>query len=162
MVCDRSFVRSVRKPRTQNTITTEHWICTNRKSGRAHSCGTRELSDTALKQLIADVLDLDTFNDKIVSERLDHIDVEGKDQLTFHLTDGTTIQRIWDPQLKKNAWTPAKKAAWGELVRARWAEARRLGLDNPRQAPTPPEALAKYRAVAKAEAERLRAERGER
>ncbi len=29
-------------------------------------------------------------------------------------------------------------------------------------APTPPEALAKYRAVAKAEAERLRAERGER
>lgn len=162
VVCDRSFVRSVRKPRTQNTITTEHWICTNRKSGRAHSCGTRELSDTALKQLIADVLDLDAFNDKIVSERLDHIDVEGKDQLTFHLTDGTTIQRIWDPQLKKNAWTPAKKAAWGELVRARWAEARRLGLDNPRQAPTPPEALAKYRAVAKAEAERLRAERGER
>lgn len=162
VACDRSFVRAKRNPRTQHNITTERWICTNRRSGRANSCGTRELSDTALKKVIAEVLGIDSFDDDVVAERLDHIDVEGKDRLTFHLTDGTMCVRIWDPQLKKNSWTPAKKAAWGELVRARWAEAKRLGLDNPRQAPTPPEALAKYRAVAAAEAARLRAERGER
>lgn len=160
--CGCSFVRSVRQPRTQNSITTEHWICTYRRSGRANKCGTSELSDTALKHLIADVLNIDAFDDGIVEERLDRIDVQGKDHLTFHLTDGTTIERTWNPQLKKKSWTPAKKAAWSELVRARWAEAKRLGLDNPRQAPTPPEALAKFRAVAAAEAERLRAERGER
>lgn len=162
VACGRSFVQAKRAAKSQNNITMKRWICTNRRSGRSNTCGTRELSDTALKKLIADVLEIDSFNDSIVAERLDHIDVEGKDRLTFHLTDGTTNVRTWDPQLKKSSWTPVRKAAWGELVRARWAEAKRLGLDNPRQAPTPPEALAKYRAVAKAEAERLRAERGER
>ena len=125
-------------------------------------CGTCEISDTALKGFIARVLGIDTFDEEVFNERIDHIDVQGKDHYTFHYTDGTSSSHTWRPNLKKSSWTPARKAAWGELVRARWAEAKRLGLDNPRQAPTPPEALAKYRAVAKAEAERLRAERGER
>lgn len=95
------------------------------------------------------------------TERIDHIDVQGKDHYTFYFTDGTTQTRTWQPKLKKASWTPAKRAAWSELVKARWEYARKLGIDG-RSAPTPPEALAKYRAVAKAEAERLRAERGER
>ncbi|WP_240628805.1 hypothetical protein [Trueperella pyogenes] len=69
----------------------------------------RELSNTALKKVIAEVLGIDSFDDDVVAERLDHIDVEGKDRLTFHLTDGTTCVRIWDPQLKKNSWTPLRK-----------------------------------------------------
>lgn len=159
--CKCSFVRSVRKPHTQNAITTEHWICTERKKGRQTSCGTSEISDTALKGFIAEVLGLETFDDDAFTERIDHIDVQGKDHYTFYFTDGTTQTRTWQPKLKKASWTPAKRAAWSELVKARWEYARKLGIDG-RSAPTPPEALAKYRAVAKAEAERLRAERGER
>ncbi len=108
------------------------------------------------------VLGIEAFDEDVFNERIDHIDVQGKDHYTFQYTDGTSSSHTWRPNLKKSSWTPARKAAWGDLVRARWAEAKRLGLDNPRQAPTPPEELAKYRAVAKAEAERLRAERGER
>lgn len=160
--CDCSFVRNVRNPKTQNSISTEHWICTERKKGRKTGCGTCEISDTALKGFIARVLGIDTFDQEVFNERIDHIEVQGKDHYTFHYTDGTSSSHTWRPNLKKSSWTPARKAAWGELLRARWAEAKRLGLNNPRQAPTPPEALAKYRAVAKAEAERLRAERGER
>ncbi|MDO4412097.1 hypothetical protein [Cutibacterium sp.] len=85
----------------------------------------------------------------------------GKDHYTFHYTDGTTSSHTWRPNLKKSSWTPAKKAAWAELAKVRWDNARKLGIDG-RSASTPPEALAKYRAVAKAEAERLRAERSER
>lgn len=160
--CNCSFVRNVHNPKTQNSISTEHWICTERKKGRKTGCDTCEISDTALKGFIAQVLDIETFDQEVFNERIDHIDVQGKDHYTFHYTDGTSSSRTWRPNLKKSSWTPARKAAWGELLRARWAEAKRLGLNNPRQAPTPPEALAKYRAVAKAEAERLRAERGER
>lgn len=159
--CGCSFVRSVRKPRTQNSITTEHWICTERKKGRTTGCGTSEISDTALKTFIATVLSIDEFDDDVFTARIDHIDVTGKDHYTFHYTDGTTSAHTWRPNLKRSSWTPAKKAAWAELVKARWDNARKLGIDG-RSAPTPPEALAKYRAVAKAEAERLRAERGER
>ncbi|WP_408602639.1 Eco57I restriction-modification methylase domain-containing protein [Schaalia cardiffensis] len=162
VACDCSFVRNVRNPKSQNSISTEHWICTERKKGRKTGCGTCEISDTALKGFIAQVLDIVAFDEEVFNERIDHIDVQGKDHYTFHYTDGTSSSHTWRPNLKKSSWTPARKAAWGELVRARWAQAKRLGLDNPRQAPTPPEALAKYRAVAKAEAERLRAERGER
>ena len=162
VTCDCSFVRCRRKPRTTNAITTEHWICTERKKGRNTECRTGEISDTALKTFIADVLEIDEFDDETFSERIDHIDVVSKDRYLFHFTDGTRLERKWRPQLKKASWTPAKRQAWGELVQARWAEAKRLGLDNPRQVKTPPEALAKYRAVAKAEAERLRKERGER
>ena len=145
----------------QNQITTEHWICTERRKGRATGCGTSEISDTALKTFIATVLGIDEFDDDVFTARIDHIDVTGKDHYTFHYTDGTTSAHTWRPNLKKSSWTPAKKAAWAELVKARWEYARKLGIDG-RSAPTPPEALAKYRAVAKAEAERLRAERGER
>lgn len=159
--CGSSFVRTARKPRTQNSITTEHWICTERKKGRDTGCGTSEISDTALKTFIADVLGIDEFDDNVFTERIDHIDVTGKDHYTFHYTDGTTSAHTWRPNLKKSSWTPAKKAAWAELVKARWDNARKLGIDG-RSAPAPPEALAKYRAVAKAEAERLRAERSER
>lgn len=160
--CNCSFVRNVRNPKTQNLISTEHWICTERKKGRKTGCGTCEISDTALKGFIAQVLDIEAFDEDVFNERIDHIDVQGKDHYTFHYTDGTSSSHTWRPNLKKSSWTPARKAAWSELVRARWAEPKRLGLDNPRQAPTPPEALAKYRAVAKSETERLRAERGER
>ena len=159
--CGRSFVRASRKPRTQNSITTEHWICTERKKGRTTSCGTSEISDTALKTLIANILGIDEFDDDVFTARIDHIDVTGKDHYTFHYTDGTISAHTWRPNLKRSSWTPAKRAAWAELVKARWEYARKLGIDG-RSAPTPPEALAKYRAVAKAEAERLRAERGER
>lgn len=159
--CGCSFVRTVRKPRTTNSITTEHWICTQRKKGRTASCGTGEISDTALKALIAKVLGTEEFDEDTFTDQIDHIDVTGKDQYTFHYTDGTTSSHTWQPNLKRSSWTPAKKAAWAELVKARWENARALGIDG-RSAPSPPEALAKYRAVAKAEAERLRAERGER
>ncbi|MHD0575536.1 recombinase family protein [Corynebacterium diphtheriae] len=159
--CGCSFVRNRRNPKTQNQITTEHWICTERKKGRTTSCGTSEISDTALKTFIADVLGIDEFDDDVFTARIDHIDVTGKDHYTFHYTDDTTSAHTWRPNLKKSSWTPAKKAAWAELVKARWDNARKLGIDG-RSAPTPPEALAKYRAVAQAEAERLRAERGER
>lgn len=159
--CGCSFVRNIRKPRTRNAIATGHWICTERKKGRTTSCGTSEISDTALKTFIASVLGIDEFDDNVFTARIDHIDVIGKDQYTFHYTDGTTSSHRWRPNLKKSSWTPAKKAAWAELVKARWEYARKLGVDG-RSAPAPPEALAKYRTVAKAEAERLRAERGER
>ena len=159
--CGCSFVRNRRNPKTQNQITTEHWICTERKKGRATSCGTSEISDTALKTFIVSVLGIDEFDDDVFTARIDHIDVTGKDHYTFHYTDGTTSAHTWRPNLKRSSWTPAKKAAWAELVKARWDNARKLGIDG-RSAPAPPEALAKYRAVAKAEAERLRAERGER
>ena len=159
--CGCSFVRNGRNPKTQNQITTEHWICTERKKGRTTGCGTSEISDTALKAFIASVLGIDEFDDDVFTERIDHIDVAGKDHYTFHYTDGTTSSHTWRPNLKKSSWTPAKKAAWAELVKARWEYARAHGLDG-RSAPTPPEALAKYWAVAKAEGERLRAERGER
>lgn len=106
-------------------------------------------------------MEIDEFDDETFSERIDHIDVVSKDRYLFHFTDGTRLERKWRLQLKKASWTPAKRQAWGELVQARWAEAKRLGLDNPRQVKTLLEALAKYRAVAKAEAERLRKERGE-
>jgi len=159
--CGCSFVRNRRNPKTQNQITTEHWICTERKKRRATSCGTSEISDTALKTFIASVLGIDEFDDDVFTARIDHIDVTGKDHYTFHYTDGTTSAHTWRPNLKRSSWTPAKKAAWAELVKARWDNARKLGIDG-RSAPAPPEALAKYRAVAKAEAERLRAERGER
>ncbi|AHI22072.1 recombinase family protein [Corynebacterium vitaeruminis] len=159
--CGCSFVRNRRNPKTQNQITTEHWICTERKKGRTTSCRTIEISDTALKTFIADVLGIDEFDDDVFTARIDHIDVTGKDHYTFHYTDDTTSSHTWRPNLKKSSWTPAKKAAWAELVKARWDNARKLGIDG-RSAPAPPEALAKYRAVAKAEAERLRAKRGER
>lgn len=159
--CGCSFVRNRRNPKTQNQITTEHWICTERKKRRATSCGTSEISDTALKTFIANILGIDEFDDDVFTARIDHIDVTGKDHYTFHYTDGTTSAHTWRPNLKRSSWTPAKRAAWAELVKARWEYARKLGIDG-RSAPTPPEALAKYRAVAKAEAERLRAERGER
>lgn len=75
-----------------------------------------------------------------------------------------TVRELKDPgvEVRFEKERISSTSADGELMRACWAEARRLGLDNPRQAPTPPEALAKYGAVAAAEAERLRVERGER
>ncbi|WP_368492299.1 recombinase zinc beta ribbon domain-containing protein [Cutibacterium sp.] len=70
--CGCSFVRTARKPRTQNSITTEHWICTERKKGRATSCSTSEISDTALKTFIATILGIDEFDDDVFTAHRPH------------------------------------------------------------------------------------------
>ena len=67
-----------------NSISTEHWICTERKKGRKTGCDTCEISDTALKGFIAQVLDIETFDQEVFNERIDHIDMQGKDHYTFH------------------------------------------------------------------------------
>ncbi|MBI9001584.1 hypothetical protein M0E87_12220 [Corynebacterium sp. CCM 9185] len=106
--------------RAADPITTEHWICINLTSGRAGSCSTSELFDTALKLRIFEVHTIESFGNSVVAEGLDRINIEGNDRLTLDLADGTMITCRWNLQLKKSSWTPEKKAAWGELVRARW------------------------------------------
>lgn len=101
--CNRSFQRTTRKLVNGRS---RYWICATRKAGQGNPCGTGDLHEEQLKKLICEVLRIDEFNDNLFLEQVDHIEVTGKDQLEFFMTDGSLIKRTYMSTARKDAWTP--------------------------------------------------------
>ena len=91
------------------------------------------LRDDALRDLSAEVLGLDSFDDDLFEERIDSILVQGS-TLTFRFKDGHEVQRDWVPpkrrshkhtdeykeymsRVMKEKWTPERKAAMSEKMK---------------------------------------------
>jgi len=101
--CNRSFQRTSRKLVNGRS---RYWVCATRKAGQGNPCGTGDLHEEQLKKLISEVLEVDEFDDELFLERVDHIEVTGKDLLEFFMTDGSLITRTYVSTARKDAWTP--------------------------------------------------------
>lgn len=66
------------------------WRCWNACKGHGNPCGSHNLRETMLENLMADILDLERFDEDAVAEHLDVI-LAYPDRLDITLRDGTTV-----------------------------------------------------------------------
>lgn len=105
-----------------------YWRCADK-----NGCVVKGLRDDWLRELTAEVLGIDKFDDDIFLARIDHINVRDGKILTFFFTDGHTEIREWKygraghkcseeqkehmRQVMKEKWTPERKKAMGEKIK---------------------------------------------
>lgn len=71
------------------------WKCSTKIESTASACNSRNIPEKALYEITADVLQTDTLSAELFSSRISRIEVSTNNTLTFHMTDGSTIERQW-------------------------------------------------------------------
>lgn len=105
-----------------------YWRCADK-----NGCVVKGLRDEWLRELTADVLGLESFDEDVFLAQIDHIDVRDGKILTFYFKDGHTEVREWKyrrsghkcseeqkehmRKVMKEKWTPERRKAMGEKVR---------------------------------------------
>lgn len=91
------------------------------------------LRDDRLRELTAEALGLEAFDENVFLEKIDHIDVRDGKDLTFFFKDGHTEVREWKHrrtghkcsekhkehmrQVMKEKWTPERRKAMGVKIK---------------------------------------------
>lgn len=97
------------------------WRCRTNRDGIS-------LREDALQAMTAQVLGLDAFDDAAVTERIEHIFVDG-DTLTFRLKDGREARRIWvKPSKPVYRHSEEVKARMSQRMKAKWAEKKKAAM----------------------------------
>lgn len=101
------------------------WTCkTKRKMGK-ETCGAKDIREDKIKELSAEVLGLQEFDEDVILEKIENILVEGKDILHFNFTDGTTVTKRWTSTLVKDSWTAERREKRSQYMKEMWKEQKR-------------------------------------
>ena len=110
--CGQSYMHSQRLNRAKRTLQPEKmetWSCGSRKKKGGHCVG-KEIPHRIILQEAACAMGLETFDEQTFTEQMDHIEVTGARELTFHFRDGRTDVRQWVNTSKKDCWTAEYRA----------------------------------------------------
>ena len=88
-VCGQSFTR---KKGNQKGKTYVHWICRSKKES-VRSCSIRNFADAALKDICAEVLGTDTFDEVLFVNQIKQMVVQASGDIEFHLVQGEC--QVW-------------------------------------------------------------------
>ena len=105
--CGQSYMHSQRLNRAKRTLQPEKmetWACGSRKK-KGGRCIGKEIPHRIILQEAASAMGLEAFDEQAFTERIDHIEVTGARELTFHFRDGHTDIRHWVNTSKKDCWT---------------------------------------------------------
>lgn len=69
-----------------------------------------------LKEACAAVLGLDVFDEKVFSERIEHIEIPAPNEMVFYFKDGAVVPHHWESTMRKDCWTDERRAAKGRYV----------------------------------------------
>ena len=110
--CGQSYMHSQRLNRAKRTLQPEKmetWACGSRKK-KGGRCIGKEIPHRIILQEAASAMGLEAFDEQAFTERIDHIEVTGARELTFHFRDGHTDIRHWVNTSKKDCWTSEYRA----------------------------------------------------
>lgn len=114
--CGKSYQRSNRKGRKDPNANYTIWVCgTRRKTGNAY-CQNKDIPEQMLKDACAEVMGLDTFDEIIFSEQIDHIEIPAPNEMIFYFKDGRIVPHHWESTMRKDCWTDERRAAKGRYV----------------------------------------------
>ena len=79
----------------RNKSDSNYWLCSSRKKKKVgDGCPVKGvMSDAALKKCCAEVLGLEEFDEAAFVEKVEHLEVPEKGQLTFFMRDGSVFTR---------------------------------------------------------------------
>lgn len=115
--CGCNFTRCTQPASNPDKPKMHYWRCSEHSKG----CITLGLREDVLTEMAADVTGTPEYDPKLFREKIDRIDVTGKDQLEFHFKDGTTETRQYiPPERQYLPRSEESKEHMRELMRARW------------------------------------------
>jgi len=117
-VCGLNFQRSTKQHKGKKT---KVMGCANKKHGKPCDCDTKQIPETVLETVTAEVLGLSKFDANIFHEKIKQIVVPSKNILVFHFNSGKTVSRKWKSTASKDCWTPERRAAQAERQKGRVA-----------------------------------------
>ena len=112
-ICGKYFNRRAEK--YANGECHVSWICGTRK--KAGSCTNKYLPEQILKNLCAEALGTQGFDEDEFAEKIEKIVVPGKNEVIFHFYDGRILQKQWKSTAHKDWWTPERRAARSQMVK---------------------------------------------
>ena len=68
----------------------------------------------------ASALGVDKFNEAIFHERVSKMVISVGTCITYHMKDGTEIQRVWKDRSRRESWTPEMKEKARQATTERW------------------------------------------
>lgn len=94
----------------------DYWICGSRKKKKVgDGCPVKgTMSEIALKKCCAEALGLEVFDETIFAEKVEHLEVPEKGQLTFFMRDGSVFTRECRNTGHQDCWTKERRAAASE------------------------------------------------
>lgn len=87
----------------------ENWVCSQYDDLGKDYCASKKIRDDVLRKATAQALNLDSFDEDILKERISSIEAFNGNRLVFHLKDGTTKEVIWQNPSRKDSWTDEMK-----------------------------------------------------
>lgn len=111
--CGMSFRRSGKK-QPKGKPTYYIWTCRNKSENGVRACDTRNIPEKLLKKACAEVLGLEEFDEQVFTDKVERITAMDDDILHFKFKDGTTVDKQWTGNLRKDYWTPEVRRAWSE------------------------------------------------
>ncbi len=112
-ICGKAYRRKI----THGKVS---WQCgTFLSLGKAH-CPSKRVPEDVLLESAAGVLGLERFDDAAFRERVQEIQVPSPRSLLFILKDGSTVERTWQFQSRRESWTDEMKAQAAEHARRRF------------------------------------------
>jgi DNA invertase Pin-like site-specific DNA recombinase len=91
-----------------------YWRCADRKR-----CTVKGLRDDHIREIAAEVLGLEAFDENVFLERVDHISVRDGTHLTFHFTDGTTTVREYEYRKEGRTWSDEHKEQISRIMKSK-------------------------------------------
>ena len=96
---------------------TRHWRCPP-KSG----CGHNGLEENLLKSISAEVLGIESFDEKIFKNLVEQITVFSNTELLFKLKDDSQIIKPWQAKIQRPAWSDERRKAQSKKMKEIWGE----------------------------------------
>ncbi len=115
-ICGLNFQRATKHYKDNRT---KVMTCANKKHGKPCDCDTREIPETILESVTAEVLGLTEFDVDIFKAKIKQIVVPSKSRLVYHFHSGKIITREWKSTANVDCWTPERQAAQAARLRGK-------------------------------------------
>lgn len=119
--CGKSYLRSARNG-GQYVL----WTCGSKKGNGKVSCGAKDIPERQLMRVCGEVLGLAEFQPEVFAERVQRVEIIGKDMMRFCFTDGGTEDVHWQTDGYARCWTPERRAAHSAFMRTENARRREV------------------------------------
>ena len=108
-VCGANFQRKVTNASTKYASC--KWICSTYHMQGVCGCDMKPLPEQILKQLAADVLNLDVYDETIIRKKISQISVPCFGEVEFVLTSGQKERRSWQYPSRRETWKRKREQA---------------------------------------------------
>ena len=121
--CPHCHVSYMHEPQRRKS-NIDYWACGSKKKKKVgDGCPVKgAMSEVALKKCCAEVLGLDEFDETVFAEKVEHLEVPEKDQLTFFMRDGSVFTRECKNTGHQDCWTQEHRVAVSEYRRSHSSE----------------------------------------